>query len=189
MAFRDLREFIDVMQAGGGPAAHRGSPLGSRDRLYYRVGIAEVQGVWGHCHTLLIVISLRQKYPGHAMQALTATAGLQVGASMYRYVVAVDDDIDPSDLNQVLWAMTTRVDPSESVQVLRSWTSDLDPRVPPEKRANGDYTSGRMLIDACRPFTWREQFASPNRFSEPMRKRIWQKWLADLEKTRSAGGA
>jgi hypothetical protein len=81
------------------------------------------------------------------------------------------------------------IDPSESVQVLRSWTSDLDPRVPPEKRANGDYTSGRMLIDACRPFTWREQFASPNRFSEPMRKRIWQKWLADLEKTRSAGGA
>jgi len=152
-------------------------------------GVSDIQGVWGHCHTLMIVISLRQKYPGHAMQALTATAGLQAGASMYRYVVAVDEDIDPSDLNQVLWAMTTRVDPSESVQVLRSWTSDLDPRVSPEKRAKGDYTSGRMLIDACRPFTWRDQFANSNRFSEQMRKRIWQKWLADLEKTRPAGGA
>jgi UbiD family decarboxylase len=149
-------------------------------------GISGVEGVWGHCHTLMIVISLKQKYPGHAMQALTATAGLQLGASMYRYVVAVDDDIDPSDLKQVLWAMTTRVDPSESVQVLRSWTSDLDPRVPPEKREKGDYTSGRMLIDACRPFPWREQFAVANRFSMEMRKKVWEKWFSDLQKTKRA---
>lgn len=145
-------------------------------------GISDIHGVWGHCHTLMIVISLKQKYAGHAMQALTATAGLQAGASMYRYVVAVDDDIDPTDLKQVLWAMTTRVDPSESVQILRSWTSDLDPRVPPEKREKGDYISGRMLIDACRPFTWRDQFPLPNRFSEKMRKKIEQKWIASLEK-------
>lgn len=149
-------------------------------------GISDVQGVWGHCHTLMIVISLKQKYPGHALQALTATAGLQAGASMYRYVVAVDEDIDPSDLNQVLWAMTTRVDPAESVQVLRSWTSDLDPRVPPEKREKGDFTAGRMLIDACRPFLWRDQFPVPNRFSAAMRKQIWEKWFANLEKTRRA---
>jgi len=149
-------------------------------------GISDVRGVWGHCHTLMIVISLKQKYPGHAMQALTATAGLQAGASMYRYVVAVDEDIDPSDLNQVLWAMTTRVDPAESVQILHSWTSDLDPRVPPEKREKGDYTAGRMLIDACRPFTWRDKFAVANRFSAAKRKQIWDKWSAELKKaTRS----
>lgn len=149
-------------------------------------GISDVRGVWGHCHTLLIVISLKQKYPGHALQALTAAAGLQAGASMYRYVVAVDEDIDPSDLNQVLWAMTTRVDPAESVQVLRSWTSDLDPRVPPEKREKGDFTAGRMLIDACRPFPWRDQFSVPNRFSAAMRKQIWEKWFANLEKAKRA---
>jgi UbiD family decarboxylase len=147
-------------------------------------GISDVQGIWCHCHTLMIVISLRQKYPGNAMQALTAAAGLQTGASMYRYVVAVDDDIDPSDLKQVLWAMTTRVDPGESVQLLRSWTSDLDPRVSPEKREKGDYTSSRMLIDACRPFQWRERFAVANRFSVDMRRKVWEKWFSSLEKTR-----
>ncbi len=142
-------------------------------------GVSDIRGVWGHCHTLMIVISLKQKYTGHAMHALTATAGLQAGSSMYRYVVAVDDDIDPSDLKQVLWAMTTRVDPCESVQILRSWTSDLDPRVPPEKRAKGDYTAGRMLIDACRPFTWKDQFPVSNRFGPAMRKKVWDKWLAN----------
>lgn len=148
-------------------------------------GISDIQGIWGHCNTLMIVISLKQKYAGHAMQALTATAGLQVGASMYRYVVAVDDDIDPSDLKQVLWAITTRVDPSESVQILHSWTSDLDPRLSPEKREKGDYTSGRMLIDACRPFTWRDQFAAPNRFSAAKRREIREKWSAVLKKKQS----
>jgi hypothetical protein len=80
--------------------------------------------------------------------------------------------------------MTTRVDPGESVQLLRSWTSDLDPRVPPEKREKGDYTSSRMLIDACRPFQWRERFAVANRFSVDMRKKVWEKWFSSLEKTR-----
>ena len=85
-------------------------------------------------------------------QALTAIAGMMTGASMYRYYIAVDDDIDPVDLKQVIWAMCTRVDPAESVQILKSWTSDLDPRLPPEKRERGDFTMGRMLIDACKPF-------------------------------------
>ena len=76
---------------------------------------------------------------GHALHALTAMAGMQTGASMYRYYVAVDDDIDPVDLKQVIWAMCTRVDPAESIQILKSWTSDLDPRLPPDKRDQGRF--------------------------------------------------
>lgn len=140
-------------------------------------GIGDIRGVWFHCHTLMIVVSLRQRYPGHAMQALTAVAGLQAGASMYRYFVAVDDDIDPLDLKQVIWAMCTRVDPGESIQVLnRAWTSDLDPRLSPEKREKGDFTMGRMLIDACKPFAWRDRFPVANLFSAEMRAKTWDKW-------------
>ena len=145
-------------------------------------GISDVQAVWCHCHTLMIVIALRQRYPGHAMQALTAAAGLQAGASVYRYFVAVDEDIDPLDLNQVLWALCTRVDPAESVQVLRSWTSDLDPRLPPDRREKGDFTLGRMLIDACKPFPWRERFPVANRFSREMKEKVWQKWADSLQR-------
>ena len=139
-------------------------------------GISAIQGVWCHCHTLMIVISLKQHYPGHAMHALTAAAGLQTGASMYRYYIAVDEDIDPVDLNQVIWALCTRVDPAESVQLLKSWTSDLDPRLPPEKREKGEFTMGRMLIDACKPYSWREQFPLANKFSTEKRQEIARKW-------------
>jgi UbiD family decarboxylase len=143
-------------------------------------GISDIHGVWCHCHTLMVVISLKQRHAGQALQALTAVAGMQTGASMYRYYVAVDDDIDPVDLKQVIWAMCTRVDPSESVQIVKSWTSDLDPRLPPEKRDCGDFTMSRMLIDACKPFHWRDRFALANKFSAEKRAEIWEKWAPKL---------
>jgi len=77
--------------------------------------------------------------------------------------------------------MCTRVDPAESIEVLASWTSDLDPRLPPEKREKGDFTMSRMLIDACKPFSWRDRFPLANKFSAEKRKEIWQKWMAQLQ--------
>jgi UbiD family decarboxylase len=139
-------------------------------------GVSDIQGIWCHCHTLMIVVSLKQRYAGHAMHALTVMAGTQTGASMYRYYVAVDDDIDPVDLKQVIWAMCTRVDPAESIQMLKSWTSDLDPRLAPEKRDKGDFTMSRMLIDACKPFPWRDRFPLSNKFSAEKRQEIAAKW-------------
>ena len=143
-------------------------------------GISDIQGIWCHCHTLMVVVSLKQRYVGHAMKALTTVANLNTGASMYRYYVAVDEDIDPLDLKQVIWAMCTRVDPGESIEVMNSWTSDLDPRLPPEKRDKGDFTMSRMLIDACKPFAWRDRFPLANKFSAQMRKATWEKWMAEL---------
>lgn len=144
-------------------------------------GVSDVQGVWCHCHTLMVVISLKQRHAGQALQALTAVAGMQTGASMYRYYIAVDDDIDPVDLKQVIWALCTRVDPAESVQIIKSWTSDLDPRLPPEKREKGDFTMSRMLIDACKPYPWRKQFALANKFSSDKREEVWEKWGPKLQ--------
>lgn len=144
-------------------------------------GVSDIQGIWCHCHTLMVVVSLKQRYAGHAMKALATVANLNTGASMYRYYIAVDEDIDPLDLKQVIWAMCTRVDPAESIEVLNSWTSDLDPRLPPEKREKGDFTMSRMLIDACKPFPWRDRFPMSNKFSAEKRKEIWQKWMADLQ--------
>ena len=84
------------------------------------------------------------------------------------------EDIDPVDLKQVIWAMCTRADPAESGQIIRSWTSDLDPRLPPAKRDSGVFTMGRMLIDACRLFSWRGHFPPANKFSATKRSEVWE---------------
>jgi UbiD family decarboxylase len=142
-----------------------------------RSGVTDVAGVWGFCNTLMLVVSLRQRYAGHAKQALLSLASFRSSASMYRYYVAVDADIDPSNLDEVVWALCTRVDPAESVDIVRgAWTSDLDPRVPPDKRERGDLTVGRLLIDACRPFAWRDAFPQPNVFGPEARQRITERW-------------
>jgi UbiD family decarboxylase len=141
-----------------------------------RSGITDIGGVWGFYNGLLTVVALRQRYAGHAKQALITAAGFRHG-DMKTYYVTVDDDIDPTNLNEVLWAMCTRVDPATAVDVIRdAWTADLDPRVSPARRAAGDLTVGRMLINACKPFAWRDQFARTNVFSSEERKIVETRW-------------
>ena len=146
-----------------------------------RSGITDVAGVWGHCRGLMIVIALRQRYAGHAKQALLAASGLRRTASMCSYFVAVDDDIDPANIRDVLWAMCTRGDPTVSVEAVRSWTSDLDSRLTPEQKASGDYTMGRVLVDACKPFHWKDAFPKTNIFSEEEKENVKERWAALLE--------
>lgn len=144
-------------------------------------GITDIQGVWGFCNSLMIVISLKQRYAGHAKQALLAASGYRGPASMYRYYVVVDEDIDPSNMDDVLWAMCTRAEPSTSIDVIRgAWSTGLDPRLSPMQQQAGDYTSGRLLIDACKPYHWIDRFPASNKFETSQRREVAQKWEETL---------
>ena len=53
---------------------------------------------------------------------LIAVYGLAIffgGAYLGRYVIVVDDDIDPTNTFDVLWALASRSDPVESIEILR----------------------------------------------------------------------
>lgn len=146
-----------------------------------RAGVPEVRGVWmipAAGSSALAVVSIRQRYGGHVKQAgQAAMSGTGGGSLLGRYVIVVDEDIDPSDVDQVLWALATRSDPAESIDIVRQCTSQyLDPRLSPEQRAAGDYTSSRAIIDACRPYTWRERFPRPVGTSPELQAQIRQAW-------------
>ena len=129
-------------------------------------GVPGVSQVW--CHEIggarmFHGIAIKQRYPGHAVQAGHIAA--QCGASAYasKYIVVVDDDVDVTNLDHLLWAMLTRTDPKESIQFIEgSWDSPADPRLSPEKRAKGDMTHSVAIIDACRPWSWRDKFPPTN---------------------------
>ncbi|MCW5774142.1 MAG: UbiD family decarboxylase [Rhodospirillaceae bacterium] len=124
-----------------------------------KAGIGPIHGVW--CHPaagtrLFIVVALEQRHPGHARQALMAAASLPAGAYMGRYLVAVDADIDPTNIDDVLWAMGTRSDPARDADLVKgAWGGPLDPALGGE----GGGLNSRLLIDACRPYG-----ASPQHF-------------------------
>jgi UbiD family decarboxylase len=122
-----------------------------RDELV-KVGVREVRGVWAHevCGgRLLIVVSIKQRFCGHSRQAGFMAAQCPAAAYMNRFVIVVDDDVDPMNLEEVMWAVSTRCEPAEDIEIMRkSWGSKVDPMLAdPAVPYNT-----RALIDACRPF-------------------------------------
>ena len=138
-------------------------------------GVTDIAGAWQHVAQLMTVVALRPRYAGHAKRA-----GLIAAAQSYmgRIVVTVDEDVDPSNLADVLWAIATRCEPAEQVDILRdAWTSALDPRISPEDRARGRVSHSKMLLDACKPFGWRAAFPRVSALSEDDARRIRDKWF------------
>jgi 4-hydroxy-3-polyprenylbenzoate decarboxylase len=150
-----------------------------RDQLE-KAGIPDVVGAWQHevgGTRLFTVVSIKQRYPGHARQSLHLAAQCHAGAYAGRYVVVVDEDIDPSNLEEVMWAVCTRSDPATSIDIIhRAWSTPLDPRIPPERRQVGDFTNSRGLIDATRPWEWRDQYAPVNVPPRGVRDAARQRW-------------
>ena len=61
------------------------------------------------------------------------------GAYAGRYVIVTDDDIDVSNLEELVWAMLTRSDPATSIDIIHNaWSTPLDVRIEPERKAKGD---------------------------------------------------
>src|SRR5439155_21618275 len=101
---------------------------------------------------LLLAIAITQRYPGHSKQAGHIASMCHVGAYCGRYTIVVDDDIDVSNLEEVIWALLTRSDPATSIDIIRNaWSTPLDPRIEPERTPAGDYPNSRAVIDACLP--------------------------------------
>jgi 4-hydroxy-3-polyprenylbenzoate decarboxylase len=145
-------------------------------------GIMGIKGVYA-LNTgggLTTVVSVKQLYAGHARQVGRVASGLI--HSMSRIVVVVDEDIDPSNAEEVLWAIATRTDPETSFEIQRNCpSSTLDPMITPEKKRRGELTSSRALIIACRPWEWMDEFPPVNKGSDELRGRIYNKWRSLFE--------
>ncbi|MBT2269005.1 UbiD family decarboxylase [Rhodococcus erythropolis] len=165
------------------PAGDQAVPLYSASVTWDHLessGVQNIKGVWAYARQLMMVVSIEQTGAGDAMHALLAAAGRKRTGGMERYFVVVDEDIDITDINHVLWAIFTRVDPSESIHILRAPTTAIDPRLSPAKREAGDMSMGIVLIDACKPFAWKDSYPMANRFDEAYRTEIREKWNATL---------
>jgi UbiD family decarboxylase len=74
-------------------------------------GIPEVKGVWTHeagGSRFWLTVSIKQLHGGHAKQAGMVAAHCHAGVYCNRWTIVVDDDIDPTNINDVIWAMDPR---------------------------------------------------------------------------------
>jgi UbiD family decarboxylase len=145
-----------------------------------KTGLPNVKGVWSiesGCGSLFNVISIKQAYPGHSRQALVLAAQVLGGAYNGRFVVAVDDDIDPTNTFDVLWAMATRCDPENAIEIIRRcWSGALDVVIPLEQKGH----SSRALIDACKPYDRRNAFPPVAESSEELKNAVRKKWKNEI---------
>jgi UbiD family decarboxylase len=143
-------------------------------------GVPDVKAVRVHPSggRFLTAIAIRQRYPGHAKQAGIIAAQVRTGAYLGRYTIVVDDDVDIYDTDQLLWAMSSRSDPQQDIEIIkRTWSSPLDPAIQPGKKG----FNSRAIIDATRPWEWKDQFPRVSAIAPELRDQLEAKWGQELD--------
>lgn len=146
-------------------------------------GVPDVRQVWAHeCggSRMLIGVAIKQRYPGHAKQAGHVASHCQAGVDGNRWVIVTDDDIDVSNLEELIWAALARSDPATSIDLINIGKGAVsDPRLSPKDRAQKNFVNSRLIIDACVPYHWRDEFPEINKPSPEFARKAEEKfgWL------------
>jgi UbiD family decarboxylase len=161
-----------------------GDDLGPRLELE-QAGISGVKRIFTLAYPFMRAVAIEQQYAGHVEDIIRV---LEPGGDQHsgnHVWVLVDDDIDVSSPDAVNWAIATRCMPEHDIQVIPGtavW--QLDPRIPPEARREPGvtgrwrYSAHNLIINACRPWAWRDDFPPVNVNSEALRQRTLDKWKA-----------
>lgn len=107
----------------------------------------EVQAVNAmYTHGIGVIVSTKVRFGGFgkavAMRLLTTPHGM----SYNKIIIIVDEFVDPFNLEQVMWALTTRVDPDRDVNIIKNC-----PGMPLDPSSNPPGMHNKLIIDATTP--------------------------------------
>ncbi|MCP5073179.1 MAG: UbiD family decarboxylase [Rhodobacteraceae bacterium] len=108
--------------------------------------IPEVRDLWlppAACSYRMAVVSIDKRYPGQARRVMMALWGMLPQFSYTKIVVVVDEDIDPSNWDDIAWALATRMDPVRDVMTVERTPMDYLDFASPEPGL-----AGKIGIDA-----------------------------------------
>ena len=111
-----------------------------------RAQIPEIRNLWlppAACSYRMAVVSIDKRYPGQARRVMMALWGMLPQFSYTKAIIVVDDDLDPSNWDDIAWALATRMDPSRDVMILRDTPMDYLDFASPQPGL-----AGKMGIDA-----------------------------------------
>ncbi len=147
-----------------------GIEVATRQHMINVEGGLDIRDV--RCHEasglMMIVVKLCPKVEGQAKTALMAALS---GPYLHpKLAIAVDDDIDASDLRQVMWSMTTRVHAERDVVMIpNTRVFPLDNMSPVAEGQSSHHLIGtKWMIDATKPAI--TQVEERSRFERAMPK-------------------
>jgi len=120
------------------------------------------------------VVSMKKSHPSEAWQVLN---GVITHNTRRKFVVVVDDDIDPHDANSVNWAITWRTQPDRDIRIVNGILSELDPSIAPLGEERNSYPiphgSSAMLINATTKWDY-PPVSLPKKEYMERAKQIWE---------------
>jgi UbiD family decarboxylase len=152
-------------------------------RLLEQAGVPGVKRVFTLARPYLRVVAIEQQHAAHVDQVIRTIAPGGDRYNGHHIWILVDDDVDASNPAEVLWAIASRCAPETGVTIIPGtaiW--QLDPLIPPGERsgpgADGRrrYTAHNLVLNACRPYEWRDSFPPVAVNSPALRARIRERW-------------
>lgn len=113
-------------------------------------GIQKIHFTSGGGGYLHAVVSVKKPYDGYGKMVGLSVLGTTAGRTV-KIVTVVDDDIDPYDIAQVDWAVTTRTRVDRDVEIIKDLSANvLDPTMTSSEKRGASRTD-KMVIDATKP--------------------------------------
>jgi UbiD family decarboxylase len=125
----------------------------------------------------ICVIKMKKINQAHVWQALHSMVGYNPATG--KMVIAVDEDINPRNLDSLFWAMAFRMQPHRDVLIIRNRTPQMDPSVFPPGHEQGlsvDEIAGSsaMLMDATRKWAY-PPVSLPKKEYMERAKQLWER--------------
>ncbi len=120
----------------------------------------------------LAIVSIKKRYPGHAKKVMMGLWGTGQ-FSLTKAIVVVDHDVNPSDINQLIFAISANVDPQRDVLVVPNTHTDV---LDPSTRYAG--MGSKLGIDATRKLREEtgKEWPQMVEVDEETRKLVDEKW-------------
>lgn len=125
------------------------------------------------CSYRLAVVSMRKQYPGHAKRIMFGLWSVLRQFMYTKFIIVVDEDIDPRQWPEVVWAMTTRMDPVRDTVLVENTPIDyLDFASP----VSG--LGGKMGLDATNKWAGEtaREWGRPIQMDAEVKARVDQMW-------------
>lgn len=140
-----------------------------------------VKAVWTHLlesfGAVWTVIAVEQLYKGHAKEVGLAATVCPAANGWGAFTIVVDDDVDVTNLEEVLWTLAMRCRLERDVHVVSGVrSSSLFPWVTEEERREGRVTGSRLVFDACKDFDRKDSYPPVNEFDAQFRADVAEKW-------------
>jgi len=95
------------------------------------------------CSYRIAVVSIRKQYAGHARRIMFGVWSYLRQFTYTKFVIVTDDDIDIRNMDEVMWAISTRADPGRDTTIIENTPIDYLDFASPQSGLGG-----KLGIDA-----------------------------------------